>query len=124
VGLDLGAIPNVLTGKKWHEGRMNGRDWNQFLEQEGFVERYGKEAVDPLRAPDEDLDGSRVPFVVLPNDNARGIVVNSLNLIFPLGFLMIGLRLLLRALLVLSGHLSAEQEDSEAPSQSKAKEAA
>jgi hypothetical protein len=65
-----------------------------------------------------------VPFVVLPNDNARGIVVNSLNLIFPLGFLMIGLRLLLRALLVLSGHLSAEQEDAEAASRPGAKEAA
>ncbi len=116
-GLDLGALPKVLMGKRWDSPeRMNGREWNEFLEQGGFVERYGAEKVATIKASKEDLDSPRVPFVVVPDGNARGMLVHGLDLIFPLGFLMIGLRMLLRALLVFAGHQELteyEPEDDE-----------
>jgi TRAP-type C4-dicarboxylate transport system permease small subunit len=115
-GLDIGAIPNVVVGKRWNaEDRMNGRQWNEWLDSGGFSERFGKAEVDAIRAIDEDLDLPRLPLVVLPGGEARGMLLHGMDLIFPLGFLMIGLRFLLRALLLLAGHIDvkieAEDED-------------
>src|SRR5690606_32383779 len=67
MGLDLGAFPLVATGTKWNaESRMNGRQWNEFLSESGFVERYGEEKVAMVRAPESDLDLPWTPFVVVP----------------------------------------------------------
>jgi len=110
-GFDLGAMPNVLTGKRWNaEDRMNGRQWNDWLAANGFDERYGKEKVDRIRAVESDLDMPRHPFVVVPEGEARGMLLRGMDLIFPLGFLMIGLRFLLRALLLIAGHINVKIE--------------
>jgi hypothetical protein len=89
---------------------MTGREWNEFLDNGGFVERYGEEKVAPLRAGEEDLDGSRTPFVVSPIGDARNALMRSMDLIFPFGFLMMGLRFILRALLIFSGHIKPHFE--------------
>jgi TRAP-type C4-dicarboxylate transport system permease small subunit len=118
VKLDLGALPRVIGGGKWNDpDRMSGRQWNEFLDSEGFVERYGAEAVAQVRAPEESLDSSWTPFVVVPGRDARGILLPGMDLIFPLSFLMIGLRFLLRALLVAGGFIKLETdvEDSDEP---------
>ncbi|MBI4954314.1 MAG: TRAP transporter small permease subunit [Myxococcales bacterium] len=96
------------------EPRMNGRQWNEWLEGAGFAERFGPESVATMRADDHALEKPRVPFVVLPaGGNAMGLLVPTMNLLFPFGLLMIALRLLLRALLVTLGLKSAEPEGSE-----------
>ncbi|MBW2458555.1 MAG: hypothetical protein JRI68_28915, partial [Deltaproteobacteria bacterium] len=115
---DLGAIPNVVMGKRWNaDDRMNGREWNEWLADNGFDARYGKEKVDGIRATEEDLELPRQPFVVVPSGEARGMLLHGMDLIFPFGFLMIGLRFILRALLLLAGHahvkLEAEDKDDE-----------
>ncbi|MCC6523118.1 MAG: TRAP transporter small permease subunit [Polyangiaceae bacterium] len=109
------------------EPRMNGRQWNEWLEGAGFAERFGPESLATMRAPDDALDKARTPFVVLPEGgNAMGLLVPTMNLLFPFGLFMIALRLLLRALLVTLGLKSAEPEGSEesAESASEPKEAA
>jgi TRAP-type C4-dicarboxylate transport system permease small subunit len=115
IGLDLSAVPHVLGGGKWDDpARMNGRAWNELVETGGFRERFSKEEVDGLRAPDEDLDGSRIPLVVVPGGgSARNLLIPAMNLMFPFGFIIIALRFLLRLVLVISGHESLE-DDAEA----------
>lgn len=111
VGFDMGALPNVLSGKKWDaKDRMNGKQWNDFLD-DGFVQRFGKEKVAPLKATGEGLSQPRMPFVVLPGKTARGVMVHGFDLVFPLGFLMIGLRLLLRSTLLFAGHVRLEEHE-------------
>lgn len=108
--LDIGAVPYVLSGKKWNsDDRMNGRQWNEFLDS-GFVERYGAEKVDTIRAKGADLDLPRRPFVVVPDGTAAGALLEALNLVFPIGLLMLGLRLILRVLLVVGGFLEPHLE--------------
>ena len=49
-------------------------------------------------------------MVVVPNGSPRGLLVHVLNLAFPIGLVIIALRLLLRMILVVSGHDSVEVE--------------
>ncbi len=120
IGLDLSALPNVIQGVRWNdESRMTGRQWNAFLDEGGFNERFGAEKMANLRAPDTDLDASWQPFVIIPDHDTRGMLKHGMDLLWPVGFLMIGLRFLLRGLLLLVGHVrpraeSSDDEDDEA----------
>jgi len=114
LGLDISAVPLVLAGERYNaKGRMNGRQWNEWLTKAGFVERFGEEAVASVRAPDSDLEASWEPFVVLPGGEARGMLLKGMDLVFPFGFMMIGLRFILRALLVLAGCIDLRHESGE-----------
>ena len=115
VALDFGAVPHVITGKDWDaDDRMTGREWNAWLDDAGFTEHYAAEELVSVRAPESALDQPRVPYVVLPGgESAKGYLVPLLNLIFPFGFVMIALRFLLRALLVVTGHVGADPEGAE-----------
>ncbi|MSP25370.1 MAG: hypothetical protein EXR75_09435 [Myxococcales bacterium] len=107
LGFDLGAVPYVIQGERWNaDARMNGRQWNAYLDEAGFVERYGAEKVAGVRSAESELDLPRRPFVVEPGGSAPGALIHTLDLIFTVGFLMIGLRFLLRALLVHGGAAS------------------
>jgi hypothetical protein len=112
IALDLGAVPYVVAGKKWNDPeRMNGRDWNERLETGGWVERYGREKTDAIKAPESQLDQSWTPFVVIPDTSTRGLLLTGIDLfLWPIGFLAIGLKFLLRALLILSGHVRGSPE--------------
>jgi len=52
-------------------------------------------------------------MVVVPEGSPRGLLIPTMHLMFTIGFAMIGLRFLLRMLLVLSGHQSVEPEPDE-----------
>jgi Tripartite ATP-independent periplasmic transporters, DctQ component len=128
-GLDLGALPHVLSGKKWNsDDRMKGKEWNAFLENEGFVERYGAEKVKDIKAPDTDLEEPWRPFVVVPDGETRGIMVHFMDLLWPVGFFMIFLKFLLRAVLIVAGqvhvHVEGEGSDDDELPAGAAKEAA
>jgi hypothetical protein len=104
IGLDLSAVPTVVSGSRWdHEGRMNGRQWNEWIEDGGFRDRYPSEEVDRILAPEEALDQPRHPFVVVPGGSPRGMLVPMMDLTYPFGFFIIGVRVLLRLLLLLLG---------------------
>jgi len=111
VGFDLDALPVVLGGKKWDDDkRLTGRQWNAYLDESGYYDHFEKADVDALRAPAEDLDTSRIPQVVVPDGTARGLLVHAMNLLFPIGLLLVAARFFLRMLLVVSGHQSVEVE--------------
>jgi len=111
LSLDVGAVPYVVQGKRWNaDERMNGRQWNAFVDEGGFAERYGAEKTAVIKAGPSELEAPRRPFVILPGGTAAGALLEGLNLVFPLGFLMLGLRLILRVLLVLGGYLEPHLE--------------
>jgi hypothetical protein len=114
IGLDTSAMFHVLGGGKWDdESRMNGAAWNRFVEEGGYRDHFTKEEVDQLLAPQESLNDSRTPMVVVPNGSPRGLLLHALDLMWCWGLVNIGLRFVLRMLLVVSGHASADPEPDE-----------
>ncbi len=105
MGLDLSAMPHVVAGGQWDDPtRMNGRQWNAFIEDGGFRDHYTKEEVDNLLATPEALEASRIPMVVTPEGSPRGLLLRTMHLMFTIGFGIIGLRFILRMLLVIGGY--------------------
>ncbi|MDI1443960.1 TRAP transporter small permease subunit [Polyangium sp. 6x1] len=113
--LDLRAMPSVVfRGVRWDDpSRMNGRAWNTWLDEAGFAERFTAEELASMKAPPSAGDEPRVAIVNLPNESARGLLVHDMNLMWIVGLWMIGLRVLLRALLVAAGHASVEPDAEE-----------
>jgi hypothetical protein len=111
VGLDISALPDVAGGTAWDDpSRMNGKEWNELIRDGGFYERFEKEEVDMILAPDFALEESRVPMVQMPGKTVRGLLIHAMNLMFPIGLVFIGLRVMLRALLVLAGYSTVEPD--------------
>lgn len=106
VGLDLTTLPHVLVGDRYDKW-MSPTEWNAWVADAGFEGRYPAEQIASLKVP---LDGpAHTPVVVPPNgENARGILVHLLNLVFPFGMFVIGFRFLLRMLMTLSGHIDID----------------
>ena len=112
--LDLKTVPHVILRAEPYAEWLRGEEWNTFLAARGFDQRYGREATDALRiAPAE----SRAPLVSVPGrGEPRGELINAANLVYPVGLTLIGLRFLLRAVLVLTGLVSAEPDEEDEPS--------
>ena len=115
VALDLRAMPAVVfKGVRWDDAsRMNGRAWNTWLDEAGFGERFTAEEMDQMRAPKGSEEAPRAPVVMLPGENVRGLLLHDMNLMWTFGFFVIGLRVLLRVVLILGGHASVEQDADE-----------
>ncbi len=113
--LDLRTFPSVVfQGVRWDDpSRMNGRAWNAWLDEAGFAERFTAEELASLKAPPSAEEEPRIAIVNLPGESARSILVHDMNLMWLVGLWMIGLRVLLRALLVASGHASVEPDAEE-----------
>lgn len=111
IGLDFKSTPHILFRGEAYADWLKGKEWNAWLDESGLVERYGKEAVDVLKIPDED---SRAPLIVVPGrGEPRGELINVANLVFPIGLLVIALRFILRVLLAVSGHVSVDPDESD-----------
>ena len=109
--LDMRTIPRVLNTEKWNEAEaFTGRDLNQFMDDNGYVEQYGEEEAKRLRAPESALDRGYLPVVRRPGGEVEGQLKHSVDLMWPWGFLMIGLRFLLRAILIFAGHVKLEED--------------
>lgn len=106
IGLDLRTLPHVLTGDRYDKW-MGPDEWNAWVADAGLESRYPAEQVAALKVP---ADGPpHTPVVVAPDgENARGILVHLLNLVFPFGMFVIGFRFLLRLLMTLSGHIDID----------------
>ena len=46
IALDFKSLPHMLEGRAVRRTGSTGREWNAWLEDAGFVERYGKEKID------------------------------------------------------------------------------
>ena len=111
VALDTMSVPHVIFKGQTYSDWFTGKEWNAWLDENGFVERYGKEGTDALKIPE---DETRAPLVVIPGrGEPRGELISAAYLVFPIGLTVIALRFLLRALLVLSGHVNIDSEESD-----------
>ena len=115
LGLDLRTMPDVVfSGVRWDApNRMNGRQWNTWLVESGFAEQFKAEELESMKAPPSMENEPRVPIVTLPGESAKGALEHDLNLIWSLGLFWIGVRVVLRALLVIAGHASVEPDADE-----------
>ncbi len=109
IGLDLSTLPVVLKGKRYDTWLTNG-EWTSRIKDAGWEKHFSPEQVAALATPPDVASETRVPLVVLPDGNARGVLVHLLNMVFPLGFLIIALRFLLRALLAMTGHVRVDPD--------------
>jgi TRAP-type C4-dicarboxylate transport system permease small subunit len=123
IALDFRSAPHILIKGQSYADWLTGKEWNAWIDSAGFAERYGKEAADGLKIPDDD---TRAPLVVIPGrGEPRGELINAAYLMFPIGLFIIGLRFIVRTLLAISGHVSVDPDESEefahtAPAEEKA----
>lgn len=109
--LDFKTVPHVVFRGETYADWLTGKEWNAWVDSAGFVERYGKEATEAAKIPD---DNTRAPLVVIPGrGEPRGELINAAYLVFPIGLIIIGLRFIVRGLLAISGHVSVDPDESE-----------
>lgn len=108
IRIDRKVAWRVFGGER-HLATLTGEEWNALLDEGGWAAHYGEEKAKALRAP---ATAKYVtPIVSIPGGKSpRGILVEDLNLLFPFGFFMIGLKFLLRCLLAISGHVEVDPD--------------
>jgi hypothetical protein len=107
LSLDVTSIPHVFKGQTYSDW-MTAQEWNTWVDEAGFAERYGKDKAELLKLPP---DMKRAPMVIIPDKGEpRNEFVNAANLVFPIGLLIISLRFILLCLLALSGHKNVDPE--------------
>lgn len=104
--LDLRTFPRVLVGTRY-DTYLGAGEWNTFIEGGGWEDHFPVEAVKGLRLSDP--SATKMPAVVAPDTGeGRDLLIRDLNFVLPFGLLVIGLKFLLRTLLVLLGVIKAE----------------
>lgn len=107
IKLDFMTLPQVLEGKPYANW-LTGKAWNEFVDREGFAERFGAEQAASVKLPE---DATKSPIVVIPGKGEpKAKLVHVANLSFPIGLFIIAVRFLLLALLTLSGQRSFDPE--------------
>lgn len=96
LALDARMLGRVLRGEPWSTS-LTPVEWNAWLDAGDWSAHFGPEAAASLREA-EGATAPRSPLVSLPAEPSRGLLVRTLNLIIPLGLLMMALRFLLWAL--------------------------
>jgi hypothetical protein len=109
ISLDLKVGPRVFTGTKYSEA-LSGAEWNAHVQEGGYEAWFPKEQVEALLVKGDAVARPVSPLVIVPGKNQRGLLVETLNLLFPFGFFMMGLKFLLRVLLVFSGHVVVDPD--------------
>ena len=107
--LDVRSLPRVLAGERYDQW-MKAAEWNAWLDGADWS-RFDKEAVDSLRMDASDPNATRMPQVIVPGVEARGLLIRDANLLFPLGLAVICLKFLLRIVLSLTGHVGIHDQE-------------
>jgi TRAP-type C4-dicarboxylate transport system permease small subunit len=111
IALDFMSTPHIVFRGETYADWLKGKEWNAWLESSGLVERYGKDAVEGLKIPD---DETRAPLIVIPGrGEPRGELINAAHLVFPIGLLIIAIRFVVRSILAISGHVSVDPDESD-----------
>lgn len=110
ISLDAKTIPHVITGDPY-DRYLSTADWNAWVQQGGWERRFPKESVAAILAPTDDPAATKMPAVVAPDTGeGRDLLIRDLDFILPFGLLVIGLKLVLRVLRVLSGHVRVDPD--------------
>lgn len=119
ISLDVKSVPRVFFSATAYDKWFTPAEWNAWWKDGGWEDHYEKSDSDAqILAPE--LVDPRIPAITIPggDENPSGVLIRDLNLVLPLGLLMIALRFLLRSLLAISGHVvvdpdAAHAEDDE-----------
>jgi hypothetical protein len=111
VSLDLKTIPKVLGGTKYSD-YMKAPEWNAWLKGGAWTEHFKQEDVDALLMDESQPEVTHMPAVSVPGtgENVVGLLIHTVNLVFPFGLAMIALRFLVRAILAIGGHVRVDPE--------------
>jgi TRAP-type C4-dicarboxylate transport system permease small subunit len=111
ISLDLKTLPKVLGGTKYSE-YLKAPEWNAWMKEGGWTAHFKQEDVDALLMDESQPDATHMPQVSVPGtgENVAGLLIHTLNLVFPFGLAMIALRFVLRALLAIGGHVRVDPE--------------
>ncbi len=108
VALDTRTLLRVAKGDRY-DGWLNGAEWNAWIQGGGWDEEFGQEAVQRISMPESASAELHPPLVLVPSGGySRGLLTRDIHLVFPFGLLVIGIRFLLRALLVALGRADVE----------------
>ncbi len=98
----------VLAGTKYGRA-MPAAEWNELITKGGWDKYHAPDEVKGMMAT-PGTDYVR-PLLILPGGRStKGLLVEDLNLLFPFGFFVIALKFVLRALLVVSGHIEVDPD--------------
>jgi len=116
MSLDCKSLPKVIAGTPYDKW-MTADEWNGWLESANWTAHFDKAAVDALHMAPPDPTAPalyRMPQVAVPGtgEEARGLLVRELTLVFPMGLAVLMVKFLLRALLVLAGRVPVDPEAS------------
>jgi hypothetical protein len=110
LSLDGRTFPRVVVGTRYNEYLTNG-DWNSWLKGADWGAHFPSDAVAGLFAPDGREEEKHLPAISVPGgEEVRGLLIKDADFVFPFGLLMIACRFLLRALLVVSGHVRVDPD--------------
>jgi TRAP-type C4-dicarboxylate transport system permease small subunit len=108
LALDTRTLLWVAKGERY-DSWLHGGEWNAWIEGGGWEDEFGKDAVRAILMPDSATSELHPPLVLVPSGGySRGLLTRDIHLVFPFGLLVIGLRFLLRALLVVLGRADVE----------------
>jgi hypothetical protein len=106
--LDFKSTPHIVFGAEPYAEWLTAAEWNQWVVDAGFADRFGAEA-ESIKIPEGE---TRAPMIIIPGKGEpRGELIHGANLVFPIGLLIIGIRFFLRSLLALSRHVSTDPEE-------------
>lgn len=113
--LDLGSWPAVVAGKPYDKW-LTAAQWNTWLDGADWKSHFSPVAVDALHMDPSAPTATRMPQVAVPGtgEQARGLLVRELDFVFPFGLLVIGLKFLLRILLILTGRVKIDLDSAHA----------
>jgi hypothetical protein len=110
IALDFRTAGHVLQGERY-DAWLHGAEWNAWLAEGGWDAYYSREELNAITMPESAAAELHPPLVVGPTGhNPRGLITRDLHLIFPFGLFIIGLRFVVRVLLVLLGQAEAESD--------------
>jgi len=119
ISLDLKSIPRVFFSATAYDKWFSPSDWNAWWNEGNWNAHYAADDVKAQILPPESTE-MRIPAITIPggDENPSGVLIRDLNLVLPLGLLMIALRFVIRSLLAVSGHIvvdpdAAHAEDDE-----------
>lgn len=109
--LDMRTLPRVLAGKPYDKWLKAG-EWNDWLQAADWKAHFQPTAVDALRMDPSMPNATRAPQVAVPGtgEEARGLLVRELDFVFPFGLAIIGLKFLLRIMLILQGRIDIDPD--------------
>ncbi|MBI2377042.1 MAG: TRAP transporter large permease subunit [Deltaproteobacteria bacterium] len=117
LSLDVKTGPSVLSGVPYAE-TLSAKEWNAWLHEGGWAERYSEEGVRHLAVPETE-GAMKIPMVEDPSTgSSRNGLIRDLDFILPFGLLMMALKLLLRAIRLAKGELRGGLDAHGAPLES------